>query len=55
MEEEARSILRAAVAEEEGLVTNLAEAVRRRFRPFGGVDLVLPGRDAVREPPDLGK
>jgi antitoxin FitA len=52
MEEEARNILRAAVAEEEPTVTNLAEAIRRRFRPFGGVNLDLPEREAMREPPE---
>jgi plasmid stability protein len=52
MEEEARSILRAAVSEEEKGVTNLAEAVRRRFRPYGGVNLRLPKREAMREPPE---
>ena len=51
MEEEARSILRAAVAEEEMGSTNLAESVRRRFRPFRGVELRLPGREPMREPP----
>ena len=51
MEEEARNILRAAVVEDEAVVTNLAEAVRLRFRPFGGVELGLPVREGMREPP----
>ena len=41
MEEEARNILRAALAEETATPLNLAEAIRRRFRPFGGVKLRL--------------
>ena len=53
MEEEARSILRAALAEEAGTPQNLAEAIRRRFRPLGGVVLRLPPREPMREPPKL--
>jgi antitoxin FitA len=30
--------------------SNLAEAIRRRFAPFGGVELDLPPREDVREP-----
>jgi plasmid stability protein len=52
MEEEARNILRAALSEEEATGTNLAEAIRRRFRALGGVDLRLPQREAMREPPE---
>jgi plasmid stability protein len=55
MEEEARRILRAAVAEDDMAVTNLAEAIRRRFRPFGGVKLRLPEREAARESPEPGR
>ena len=46
MEDEARNILRVALAEEDSTPRNLAEAIRQRFRPLGGVDLRLP----VREP-----
>ncbi len=35
MEDEARMILRAALAEEQARAPNLAEAIRRRFRPLG--------------------
>ncbi len=55
MEEEARNILRAALAEETATPLNLAEAIRRRFRPFGGVKLRVPNRQPMREPPKLGK
>jgi antitoxin FitA len=51
MEEEARKILRAAVAVDETETLDLAEAIRRRFRRFGGVELELPEREAIREPP----
>ncbi len=32
--------------------TNLAEAIRARFAPLGGVELELPPREPMREPPD---
>ena len=51
MEEEARNILRAALAEDSRTPHNLAEAIRRRFRPLGGVVLRLPPREPMREPP----
>ena len=50
MEEEARVILREAVASGAGL-DNLAAAIRARFAPFGGVELELPTREPVRPPP----
>jgi hypothetical protein len=37
MEEEARNILRAALAEEPPSTSNLAAAIRRRFEPLGGI------------------
>ena len=50
MEEEARIILREAVEPETG-EENLAEAIRARFAPLGGVELELPPRGPMREPP----
>ena len=55
MEDEARNILRAALAKEAAAPRSLAEAVRRRFRPFGGVELRLPDRQPMREPPKPGR
>ena len=55
MEDEARNILREALAEEISTPRNLAESIRRRFRPLGGVDLRLPVRQPMREPPKPGK
>ncbi len=55
MEEEVRSILRAATAEEQPNLLDLAEAIRERFRPFGGVELELAPREPMREPPQPGK
>ncbi len=55
MEDEARHILRAAVAADPAPLRNLAEAIRKRFEPLGGVELRLPARDPLREPPKPGK
>jgi antitoxin FitA len=51
MEEEARQILRAALA---GPATgDLAARIRSRFAGLGDVELALPAREPVREPPVL--
>jgi plasmid stability protein len=50
MEEEARNILRQAVEQEAG-PRNLARAIRERFAPYGGVELNIPPREPMREPP----
>jgi plasmid stability protein len=55
MEDEARMILRAVLAEEPARLPNLADAIRRRFRPLGGVELELPAREPIREPPKPGR
>ena len=52
MEEEARLILREAVAPEPE-PKNLAQFIHDCFAPYGGVDLELPPREPVREPPDF--
>ena len=53
MEEEARQVLSAALSEEPKRPLNLAESIRRLVEPFGGVELELPPRVPVREPPDF--
>ena len=50
MEEEVRLILRDAVGPKPNS-GNLAEAIRARIAPLGGVDLELPPREPGREPP----
>jgi plasmid stability protein len=55
MEEEARCILRVALAEEPPSTGDLAAAIRGRFAPFGGVEIELPPRPAIREPPAPGR
>ena len=52
MEEEARIILREAVGQE-AEPNNLASFIRECFEPFGGVDLELPPRLPIREPPEF--
>ncbi len=51
MEEEAREILRSALTTSSRTKGNLAEAIRRRFASFGGIEISLPQRDAVRKAP----
>jgi antitoxin FitA len=53
MEDEARDILRTALAQEPARFENLADAIRRRVEPLGGVELPLPSRGPMREPPDF--
>ena len=53
MEEEARTILRDAVHREEAGPRNLAAFTRDCFAPLGGVELELPPRGPMREPPDF--
>jgi plasmid stability protein len=55
MEDEARNILRAALSGAEATLGNLAQSIRRRFEPLGGVELQLPVREPMREPPKPGK
>jgi plasmid stability protein len=51
MEEEAREILRSSLAGPVEAKRNLADSIRRRFAPLGGVELELPRRDRLRPAP----
>ena len=53
MEQEARDILRAALDHESWKGPDLATAIRARFAPLGGVELDLPPREPVRQPPQF--
>ena len=54
MEEEARDILRKVMGEG-APPRDLAAAIRARVAPSLRVDLELPAREPVREPPRLGR
>jgi len=54
MEDEAREILRTALADADDASQDLAARIRRRFRGLGGVELEIPKREPMREPPELG-
>lgn len=55
MEEEAREILRSVLRASPAVKGDLSDAIRRRFAEFGGIELRLPSRDAVREVPKFGE
>ncbi len=55
MEEEARTLLRLALAEDAAPRGSLADAIRARFARLGGVELELPSREPMREPPRLAR
>lgn len=50
MEEEAREILHQAIGKP-AVPENLGEVIHRRFAALGGVELDLPPREAMPEPP----
>ncbi len=51
MEEEARLILAEAVDREPAPAEGLGTAIHELFKPFGGVELELPPREPMRDPP----
>jgi plasmid stability protein len=53
MEDEVRDILRTVLAQDPPSTENLADAIRRRIEPVGGVEISLPPRGPMREPPDF--
>lgn len=53
MEEEARSILRSALQTEPLSGKSLVESIREMVEPYGGIELELPVRGPMREPPDF--
>ncbi|WP_428978620.1 hypothetical protein [Chenggangzhangella methanolivorans] len=55
MEDEARRVLDASVEKvsDEPLPGNLADAIASIFDPLGGVNLDIPPREPMREPPDF--
>ena len=55
MEDEARDILRTALSAEPESGGSLVEAIRMRFAQLGGVELELPPREPMRDPPDFNE
>ena len=53
MEEEVRIILRDAVNGRGTALRDLAKFTRECFAPLGGVELELPPRGPMREPPEF--
>ena len=53
MEDEARDILRTALAQEPAETRHLADAIRELVEPLGGVELELPPRGPMQEPPNF--
>ncbi len=51
MEEEVRLILRAAVGRKTVPENGLGTAIHELFKPFNGIDLEVPPRELMREPP----
>ncbi|EJB01282.1 plasmid stability protein [Rhizobium leguminosarum bv. trifolii WSM597] len=53
MEDEARDILRTALATTEPAARNLAATIRARLQSVGGVELEIPPRQPIRNAPDF--
>ena len=55
MEDEARDILRAALSTEPVRGNSLVASIRSRVEALGGVELELPAREPIPDPPELGQ
>ncbi len=53
MEQEVRDILRAALDDESPTGRDFINGIRARFAPLGGVELELPPRGPMRQPPEF--
>ena len=53
MEQEARDILHAALDEDTAPSKSLGTALHELFKPLGGVELEVPPREPMREPPQF--
>ena len=53
LEAELRAIVTEVAGTEGRAEVNLAEAIRRRFAPLGGVELELQSREPARAPPRI--
>jgi plasmid stability protein len=50
MEQEARELIEAGLAQADAEPKNMGEAIRRIFAPLGGVNLKIPPRGPIRDP-----
>ncbi len=55
MEEEVRVILRTVLAQDDTAPPELGAAIGARFHALGGVELALPAREPMREPPAVAR
>jgi plasmid stability protein len=55
MEEEAREILKSGLRTKQAARLGLGESIRRRFAPLGGMEIELPPREPIRDPPKFTK
>jgi plasmid stability protein len=55
MEEEARIILKDALESRFQTGADLWRAIRAIVEPIGGIELDIPPREPIREPPDFGR
>ena len=53
MEEEVRDILRAALKQEPATGGDIYRAIRAHVEPLGGIELELPPREPIRQPPSF--
>ena len=53
MEEEVRDILRAALEQEPATGKDIVSIIRAHVEPLGGIELELPPREPIREPPSF--
>ena len=51
MEQEVRDILHTALDQDAVPTRNPGTAIHELFKPFGGVELEIPPREPMREPP----
>jgi plasmid stability protein len=55
MEEEVRSLLRSALGQDAARERRLGDIIRARFQRLGGIELELPPREGIREPPGVDR
>ena len=55
MEQGLRDILRTVLDQDAVPTRNPGTAIHERFKPFGGVELEIPHREPMREPPQFDK